>query len=71
VESSTRNDFRWANSHYIPGNLRTSVQKLKDTITNGVPLDSGKLATKLDRLDLIDEYMLLVHFKIAGHGPPL
>jgi hypothetical protein len=28
-------------------------------------------ATALDRLDLIDEYQLLVHPRIAGHGPTL
>jgi hypothetical protein len=36
-----------------------------------VLLGSGKLATELDRLDLIDEYKLLVHPRIAGHGPTL
>ena len=34
-------------------------------------LGSGKLATELDRLDLIDEYRFLVHPRIAGHGPTL
>ncbi|XXZ41395.1 dihydrofolate reductase family protein [Sorangium sp. So ce327] len=34
-------------------------------------LGSGKLATELDRLDLIDEYKFLVHPKLAGHGPTL
>ena len=34
-------------------------------------LGSGKLAAALDRLDLIDEYKLLVHPRIAGHGPTL
>ncbi|MEV4624522.1 dihydrofolate reductase family protein [Asanoa sp. NPDC049573] len=34
-------------------------------------LGSGKLATELDRLDLIDEYKLLVHPRIAGRGPTL
>ena len=37
----------------------------------GVLLGSGKLATELDRLDLIDEYKFLVHPRIAGHGPTL
>jgi riboflavin biosynthesis pyrimidine reductase len=37
----------------------------------GVLLGSGKLATELDRLDLIDEYQFLVHPRIAGHGPTL
>jgi riboflavin biosynthesis pyrimidine reductase len=36
-----------------------------------VLLGSGKLATELDRLDLIDEYKFLVHPRIAGHGPTL
>jgi dihydrofolate reductase len=30
VVSSTRTDFPWTNSHHIAGDLRTSVQKLKD-----------------------------------------
>ena len=28
-------------------------------------------ATELDRVDLIDEYKLLVHPRIVGHGPTL
>jgi hypothetical protein len=36
-----------------------------------VLLGSGKLATELDRLELIDEYKFLVHPRIAGHGPTL
>jgi dihydrofolate reductase len=71
VVSSTRKDFRWTNTHYIAGDLRTEVQNLKDTTPAGVLLGSGKLATELDRLDLIDEYMFLVHPRIAGHGPYL
>jgi len=71
VVSSTRNDFPWANSHHIGGDLRAGVQELKDATPAGVLLGSGKLATELDRLDLIDEYQLLVHPRIAGHGPTL
>src|SRR3546814_13551810 len=71
VVSSTRNDFPWTNSHHIAGDLRTGVQKLKDATPAGVLLGSGKLATELDRLDLIDEYRFLVHPRIAGHGPTL
>ncbi|MFC3853231.1 dihydrofolate reductase family protein [Salinispirillum marinum] len=71
VVSSTRTDFPWTNSHHVAGDLRTSVQKLKDETTSGVLLGSGKLATELDRLDLIDEYKFLVHPRIAGHGPTL
>jgi dihydrofolate reductase len=71
VVSSTRTDFGWNNSHHIAGDLRTSVQELKDATPAGVLLGSGMLATELDRLDLIDEYKFLVHPRIAGHGPTL
>ena len=71
VVSSTRTDFPWTNSHHITGDLRASVEKLKDATPAGVLLGSGTLATALDRLDLIDEYMFLVHPRIAGHGPTL
>ncbi|WP_345724379.1 dihydrofolate reductase family protein [Herpetosiphon gulosus] len=71
VVSSTRTDFPWTNSHHITGDLRTVVQQLKDATPNGVLLGSGRLATELDRLDLIDEYQFLVHPMIAGHGPTL
>jgi dihydrofolate reductase len=71
VVSSTRTDFPWTNSHLLSGDLRTSVQALKDTTPAGVLLGSGKLATELDRLDLIDEYRFLVHPRVAGHGPTL
>jgi dihydrofolate reductase len=71
VVSSTREDFSWTNSHRIAGDLRTGIQELKDATPDGVLLGSGKLATELDRLDLIDEYRLLVHPRIAGHGPTL
>ena len=71
VVSSTRTRFPWTNSDRIEGDLRTGIQKLKDATPAGVLLCSGKLATALDRLDLIDEYRFLVHPRIAGHGPTL
>src|SRR5919106_841187 len=54
VASSTRKDFPWTNSQHIAGDLCTGVQKLKDATPAGVLLGSGKVATELDRLDLID-----------------
>jgi dihydrofolate reductase len=71
VVSSTRKDFPWTNSYPIAGDLRAGVQSLKDATPAGVLLGSGKLAAALDRLDLIDDYKLLVHPRIAGHGPTL
>ena len=44
---------------------------MKDATPAGVLLGSGQLAAALDRMDLIDEYMFLVHPRIAGHGPTL
>jgi len=57
----TKRDVRhpWTNSHHIGGELRTGVQRLKDATPAGVLVGSGKLATALDRLHLIDEYKIL------------
>ena len=71
VVSSTRSDFPWTNSHPVAGELRVGVQKLKDAMPAGVLLGSGMLAAVLDRLDLIDDYRLLIHPRIVGHGPAL
>lgn len=71
VVSSTRKNFPWTNSHHIAGDLGAGVQRLKDATPAGILLGSGKLATELDRLDLIDEYKFLVHPRVAGHGPTL
>lgn len=71
VVSSTRTEFPWTNSHHLAGGLRTGVQRLKELTPAGVLLGSGKLAAELDRLDLIDEYRILVHPRIAGRGPTL
>lgn len=71
VVSSTRTDFPWTNSHLLAGDLREGVQALKDATPDGVLLGSAALAAELDRLDLVDEYRLMVHPLIAGHGPTL
>jgi dihydrofolate reductase len=71
VVSSTRTHFPWTESHHIAGDLRSGIQKLKDETPNGVLLGSVSLAAELDRLDLIDEYRIMVHPRIAGHGPTL
>lgn len=71
VVSTTRTEYPWTSSHHLPGDLRTAVQGLKDATDRGVLLGSGKLATALDRLNLIDEYAFLVHPRIAGRGPTL
>ena len=49
--------------------IHTAIQLLQEVGLDGLTL--RKLATELDRLDLIDEYQFLVHPRIAGHGPTL
>lgn len=71
VVSSKRKDFSWTNSHHVGNDLHAEVQKLKNATPNGLLVASGKLATGLDELDLIDEYKLLIHPRITGHGPTL
>ncbi len=71
VASTTRSDFPWTGSHHVAGDLRESIQALKDATPAGILLGSSKLAAALDRLDLIDEYVFLVHPRITGHGPTL
>lgn len=45
--------------------LSERVRALADDETHAL------FTTELDRLDLIDEYKLLVHPRIASHGPTL
>ncbi len=71
VVSTTRTDYPWTQSHHLRGELTLAVQGLKDRTPAGVLLGSGRLAAALDRLDLIDEYRLMLHPRIAGHGPTL
>lgn len=71
IASTTRTAFPWTNSHHLDSDLEAAVLALKDATPAGVLLGSGKLATELDRLNLIDEYKLVVHPRIAGHGPTL
>lgn len=71
VASTTRTAYPWTNSHHVAGELGAGVQRLKDATPAGVLLGSGALAAELDRLDLIDEYRILVHPRLVGHGPTL
>jgi dihydrofolate reductase len=71
VVSSTRSEYPWTNSHHVVGDLGNEIAALKDATPGGVLLGSVALANELDRLDLIDEYRILLHPRIAGHGPTL
>lgn len=49
------------------GLLTFSINVTLDGCVDPVLLGSGKLAAELDRPDRIDEHILLVHPRLAGH----
>lgn len=71
VVSTTRRDYSWENTIHLQGDLREAVLRIKETTPAGVLVGSPKLSTELQRLDLIDEYRLVVHPVLAGRGPRL
>jgi dihydrofolate reductase len=71
VVSTTRRDYSWQNTIHVQGGLREAVQGIKENTPAGVLVGSLKLGAELQRLDLIDEYRLVVHPILAGHGPRL
>lgn len=71
VVSTTRRDYPWQNTVHVQGDLREAVQRIKDATPAGVLLGSLTLGAELQRLDLIDEYRLVVHPVLAGRGPRL
>lgn len=71
VVSASRRDFPWNNTFRLEGDLREAVTKLKEKTPQGVLVGSPALSAALERLGLIDEYRLVVHPVLAGHGPTL
>ena len=71
VVSTTRRDYSWENTILVQGDLREAVQRIKEKTPAGVLLGSLKLGAELQRLDLIDDYRIVVHPVLAGHGPRL
>jgi dihydrofolate reductase len=68
--SSTLDRVDW-NSELVRGDLATAVQKLKQEPGNGLFTGGVTLPMALAELGLIDEYELVVHPRIAGHGRTL
>jgi dihydrofolate reductase len=71
VVSSTRRDFPWNNTFRVEGDLRAAMGQLKEKTPDGVLVGSHMLSAALERLGLIDEYRIVVHPVLAGHGPTL
>ena len=71
VVSASRRDFPWKNSFHLVGELKEAVTELKHRTPKGVLVGSPMLSGALERLGLLDEYHLVVHPVLAGHGPNL
>jgi dihydrofolate reductase len=70
VVSSTLERVDW-NAELVLGDLGKAVQQLKREPGKGLFVGGVKLPMALAELGLIDEYELVVHPRIAGHGPTL
>jgi dihydrofolate reductase len=55
----------------IRSHLGKAVEKLKLASGKGLLVGGVKLPLALAELGLIDEYELVVHPRLAGHGPTL
>jgi dihydrofolate reductase len=70
VVSSTLDRVDW-NAELVRGDLGRAVRELKRESGQGLLVGGVKLPLALAELGLIDEYELVVHPRLAGHGPTL
>jgi dihydrofolate reductase len=70
VVSSTLDHVDW-NAELVRGDLGTAVQLLKRESGKGLLVGGVRLPLALAELGLIDEYELVVHPRLVGHGPTL
>jgi dihydrofolate reductase len=70
VVSSTLDRVDW-NAELVRGDLGQAVQQLKREPGKGLFLGGVTLPLALAELGLIDEYELVVHPRLVGHGPTL
>ncbi len=70
VVSSTLDRVDW-NAELVRGDLEKAVRQLKRESGEGLFVGGVKLPLALAELGLIDEYELVVHPRLVGHGPTL
>jgi dihydrofolate reductase len=70
VVSSTLDRVDW-NAELVRGDLGKAVQQLKSEPGKGLFTGGVTLPLALAELGLIDEYEIVVHPRIVGHGPKL
>jgi dihydrofolate reductase len=70
VVSSTLEQVDW-NAELVRGDLAEAVRQLKQEPGEGLFVGGVRLPLALTELGLIDEYELVVHPRLVGHGPTL
>jgi dihydrofolate reductase len=70
VVSSTLKQVDW-NAELVRGDLGEAVRQLKSEPGEGLFVGGVTLPLALAERGLIDEYELVVHPRVAGHGPTL
>jgi dihydrofolate reductase len=70
VVSSTLDRVDW-NAELLHGDIGAAVQHLKLEPGKGLLVGGVKLPLALAEMGLIDEYEIVVHPRLAGHGPTL
>ena len=70
VVSSTLDRVDW-NAELVRGDLGEAVRQLKRESGRGLFVGGVMLPLALAELGLIDEYEIIVHPRLAGHGPRL
>lgn len=70
VVSSTLDNVDW-NAELVRGDLEQAIRKLKAEPGGELATGGVTLPLALAELGLIDEYEVLIHPRIAGHGPSL
>jgi dihydrofolate reductase len=70
VVSNTLTQVDW-NTELLRGDLAQAITELKRQPGNGLCVAGVKLPMALAELGLIDEYEIIIHPRLAGHGPYL
>lgn len=70
VVSTTLDSVDW-NAELIKGDLEQRIRELKQQPGRSLAVGGAKLAQSLAEMGLIDEYELVVHPRLVGHGPTL
>ena len=72
VSTTLREPLLWQNSTLINASVEHEIAKLKDQPGKEIQvIGSGELVQTLARHDLVDEYRLMIHPIVLGHGKRL